>query len=177
MADITIGELPQASAFDDNSLLVAENQGQAQKVPGKMIKAYATDSINAALQNAKDSGEFDGDPGPEGTPGRDGVSPTVTTATITGGHRVSITDATGTKSFDVKDGKDGADGAAGPAGYTPVKGVDYFDGKDGKDGKQGPAGDPGYTPQRGTDYWTPADQAAIVQDVLAALPNAEEVTF
>ena len=147
MADITIGDLPQASAFDDSSLLVTENQGRAQKVPGKMIKTYATDSINAALQNAKDSGEFDGDTGPEGSPGRDGVSPTVTTATITGGHRVSITDATGTKSFDVKDGKDGADGAAGPAGA------------------------PGYTPQRGTDYWTPADQSAIVQEVLNELPE------
>ena len=43
-------------------------------------------------------------------------------------------------------------------------------------GKQGPAGQDGYTPQRGTDYWTAADQAQIVQDVLAALPEAEEVS-
>ena len=32
------------------------------------------------------------------------------------------------------------------------------------DGKNG---NPGYTPVKGTDYWTAADQAAIVQDVLA----------
>ena len=31
------------------------------------------------------------------------------------------------------------------------------------------AGEDGYTPQRGTDYWTPADQEAIVQQVIAAL--------
>lgn len=39
-------------------------------------------------------------------------------------------------------------------------------------GAQGPAG---YTPVRGTDYWTDADQQAIVDAVLAALPAAEEV--
>ena len=37
-------------------------------------------------------------------------------STITGGHRVSITDASGTKSFDVMDGSEGQDGAAGEAG-------------------------------------------------------------
>lgn len=49
-------------------------------------------------------------------------------------------------------------------------------GPPGKNGPQGPAGAAGYTPQRGTDYWTAADQAQIVQDVLAALPAAEEVS-
>lgn len=38
----------------------------------------------------------------------DGTSPSVTTTAITGGHRVTITDYEGTKSFDVMDGKDGA---------------------------------------------------------------------
>lgn len=37
---------------------------------------------------------------------------------------------------------------------------------------QGPAG---YTPVRGTDYWTSADQQAIVDAVLSALPAAEGV--
>lgn len=36
--------------------------------------------------------------------GKDGVSPSVTITAITGGHRITITDATGTKSFDVMDG-------------------------------------------------------------------------
>lgn len=48
--------------------------------------------------------------GPIGNPGsdgKDGVSPTVTVTAITGGHRVTITDATGTKTFDVMDGEDG----------------------------------------------------------------------
>ena len=45
---------------------------------------------------------------------------------------------------------------------------------DGKlQGPAGPQGEPGadgYTPQRGTDYWTEADKAAVVNDVLSALP-------
>ena len=47
-------------------------------------------------------------------------------------------------------------------------------GPPGKDGEPGPAG---YTPVKGTDYWTAADKAEIVNDVLAALPAAEGVSF
>lgn len=39
--------------------------------------------------------------------GDDGFSPTVSISTIDGGHRVTITDATGTNTFDVMDGSDG----------------------------------------------------------------------
>ena len=56
-------------------------------------------------------------------------------------------------------GPPGKDGEPGPAG---------------KDGNPGPAG---YTPVKGTDYWTAADKAEIVNDVLAALPAAEGVSF
>lgn len=43
--------------------------------------------------------------GPQGNPGPDGVSPTVTVTSIAGGHRVTITDVThpGGQSFDVMD--------------------------------------------------------------------------
>jgi hypothetical protein len=50
--------------------------------------------------------DFEGGGG--GADGKDGVSPTVTITAITGGHRVSITDASGTKTFDVMDGEDGS---------------------------------------------------------------------
>ena len=49
--------------------------------------------------------------------GEDGFSPTVEISSITGGHRVAVTDKTGTESFDVMDGANGT---------TPVKGTDYF---------------------------------------------------
>ena len=58
----------------------------------------------------------------------------------------------------------GAQGETGPQGDK------------GDTGEQGPAGADGYTPVKGTDYWTEEDQAAIVADVLAALPAAEEVS-
>ena len=45
---------------------------------------------------------------PSGSFIRHGVSPTIVVDGIDGGHRVTVTDADGTKSFDVLDGKDGA---------------------------------------------------------------------
>mgnify|MGYP001623656656 CR=1 FL=1 len=47
-------------------------------------------------------------PLPAGEDGEDGVSPTVSVTDITGGHRVTITDADGTKTFDVMDGGGGS---------------------------------------------------------------------
>lgn len=66
------------------------------------------ETINTALEAAKASGEFDG---------ADGYSPTVSVTDITGGHRVSVTDAQGTDTFDVMDG---ADGDPGDDGYSPT---------------------------------------------------------
>lgn len=43
--------------------------------------------------------------------GEDGVSPTVTVTTIAGGHRVTITDASGDHVFDVMDGQGGSGGS------------------------------------------------------------------
>lgn len=52
-----------------------------------------------------------GPKGKEGDPGEPGNSPDVEVAAIDGGHRVTITDATGTHTFDVLDGKPGQDGS------------------------------------------------------------------
>ena len=54
-----------------------------------------------------------------GTDGTNGVSPEVTVESITGGHRVTITDAEGEHAFDVMDGVDGHDGHDGATGRTP----------------------------------------------------------
>ena len=81
------------------------------------------------------------------------------------------------------DGKDGKDGADGKDGYTPVKGVDYFDGKDGidgkdgTDGKDGANGKDGKTPVKGTDYFTEAEQAEMVNAVLANFTDVSEVAL
>ena len=63
--------------------------------------------------------DITGPAGPEGSPGsagKDGVSPTVFVSTITGGHRLTITDAGGTKTVDIMNGEDGPAGSAGEAG-------------------------------------------------------------
>lgn len=57
-----------------------------------------------------------GSNGATGPAGTDGVSPAVSVSQISGGHQVSITDATGSKVFDVMDGQNGQNGAPGPAG-------------------------------------------------------------
>lgn len=99
------------------------------------------------------------------------ISPTVVISAIDGGYRITVTDANGEKQFDISDGKDG---------YTPQKGVDYFDGAPGYTPQKGIDyfdGEPGYTPQRGTDYYTEADKTEMVQAVLAALPDGDEVSY
>ena len=58
--------------------------------------------------------------GVDGTNGTDGYSPTVTVEEITGGHRITITDANRTTTVDVMDGADGATGADGEDGFSPV---------------------------------------------------------
>ena len=63
----------------------------------------------------------------------------------------------------------------GPQGEQGPQGEAGKDGINGKDGEPGVNGQDGYTPVRGTDYWTEEDKTAIVNDVLNALPSAEEV--
>lgn len=57
------------------------------------------------------------------------------------------------------------------------KGDQGDQGIQGPKGDKGDKGDSGYTPIRGTDYWTSADKADIVSDVLAALPDGDEVEY
>lgn len=52
----------------------------------------------------------DGSPGERGQQGADGVSPVVSVVEIEGGHRVTITDVEGAKSFDVLNGYEGSRG-------------------------------------------------------------------
>lgn len=83
--------------------------------------------------------------------GLDGFSPIIDITKITGGHRVTITDVVGTKSFDVLDGKNGADG---------------------KDGEKGEKGDKGDKGEDGNDYvLTFADKTEIANTVVALLPK------
>ena len=60
----------------------------------------------------------EGPSGAQGPSGASGFSPTVSTATIASGTRVTITDLTGSHSFDVMNGEQGPSGAQGPSGES-----------------------------------------------------------
>lgn len=84
----------------------------------------------------------------------DDLAPTISVVDITGGHRITITDKEGTKTFDVMDGtngKNGTDGVSPAISVTTITGghrititdkngtknVDVMDGTDGKNGSNG----------------------------------------
>lgn len=89
MADKKISELPNLVDVSDDALLVVEFQGTAYNLTGAQWKAFA---VKAA------QGVNKGDPG---------FSPTVQVEDISGGHRVTITDAENTEVFDVLNGAAG----------------------------------------------------------------------
>lgn len=91
--------------------------------------------------------------------GNGGFSPIVTIEPFNGGHRITIVDAEGEKSFDVFDGIDGTNGV---------------DGKDGEKGEKGDKGDKGEDGKDGSDYiLTDTDKTEIANAVLDALETAE----
>ena len=79
-----------------------------------------------------------------------GLSPIATVERAENGTVITITDINGTTTAEVKDGAEGKAGANGKDGKTPVKGVDYF---------------------------TEEDIQGIVNNVLAELPNGDEVAY
>lgn len=99
--------------------------------------------VQSALQEAKESGEFDGEKGDDG------------------GYYAPSVDDIGILTWEASKAGMPAVPAAnikGKDGYTPKKGIDYFD------------GEPGKTPVKGTDYFTAAEKDEMVNAVIAALP-------
>lgn len=118
-----------------------------------------------AVEEAAAAGDFDG---------TDGVSPTVSISGITGGHRVTITDADGSHVFDVMDGTDGYSPTVTVeeiiGGHrvtiTDVDGDHTFDVMDGTGGGGGGAVDSvnGYT----GDVWLSASDVGALPDTYTA---------
>jgi hypothetical protein len=87
--------------------------------------------------------------------GKDGISPTVTIEEISGGYKLFITDASGTKTIEVLDGKEGSRGEQGlkgdkgDPGVQGEKGDKGDQGERGLQGEQGPKGDTGQQGPKG----------------------------
>ena len=67
----------------------------------------------------------------ENSIGSSGISPIITVTPITGGNKVEIVDAEGTKVFKVMNGVDGSNGIDGADGINGTNGVNGADGTDG----------------------------------------------
>ncbi len=127
---------------------------------------------------------FDGEPGKDGADGKDGTSATHSW----NGTVLSITSASGTSSADLKGekgdpgeqgpkGDKGDTGAQGEPGEKGEQGIQGIPGEKGDKGDKGETGLAGKTPVKGTDYFTAADKAELVSAVIAALPDASEVSY
>lgn len=100
---------PPTPSLVDQILAAAQAAQEAAEDAAEIAQSVRDDAA---------SGAFDGEDGAPGLNGTNGVSPTVTVTDITGGHRITITDADhpGGQSFNVMDGEDGDPGDPGTPG-------------------------------------------------------------
>lgn len=135
MANKQISQLTEATSVNVSDLLVLEQSGAAKKVTGQTLMrdlAAALDGHGgiASIELTSSVGLVDtytitladGSTATfavtNGQDGTNGVSPTITPSTITGGHRLTIVDAGGTDTVDVMDGTNGTNGTNGVT-FTP----------------------------------------------------------
>ncbi len=116
-----------AAGFGDPVATVDGNTG----TPSVEVTASGPDTAKVftfTFKNLKGDKGNKGDQGDPGSAGNDGFSPTVSVETISGGHRITITDAAGSQSFDVLDGASGSgSGDMTKAVYDPQgKSQDIF---------------------------------------------------
>ena len=122
-----------AAGFGNPVATVDGNTG----TPSVEVTASGPDTAKVftfTFKNLKGAKGAKGDPGSAGS---DGISPVVSVETISGGHRITITDAGGSQSFDVLDGASGSgSGDMTKAVYDPKgKAKDIFAYADAKQAK------------------------------------------
>ncbi len=130
--DSNIGSLPKATHLDADSLLVAEQQGEAVAVEGALFIGFARQAVAQDIERAKtmaDEAETSATNAEQSaSQARDSVNRienmAVVADTLPSDRVATVEKQSGADAvkliFGIPRGKDG---------YTPQKGVDYFDGK------------------------------------------------
>lgn len=160
LSDLSVGQLYVVTEINGEYAILRE---------GSSVKGEPGDAGAEGPQGPK------GDTGETGPAGANGTSVTVKTvseSTADGGSNV-VTFSDG-KTLTVKNG---SKGSKGDKGDTGAKGDKGDKGDTGDAGPAGANGKDGKTPVKGTDYFTPADKNELVAAVIAALPDASEVSY
>lgn len=127
---------PIASWIDAANVVLGEAEGVFEALDEMTV---AAETLAAGASATADISDVDGhkhiafgipkgDKGDQGNPGvdgSDGYSPTLVVSTITGGHRITITDKNGTSTVDIMDGEKGDTGATGNGIASVVLNQDY----------------------------------------------------
>ena len=155
LLDAIIGRLSNLNTTQKDSLVAAINEALTSAgtaagfgnpvatvdgntgTPSVEVTASGPDTAKVftfTFKNLKGAKGAKGDPGSAGS---DGISPVVSVENISGGHRITITDAGGSQSFDVLDGASGSgSGDMTKAVYDPKgKAKDIFAYADAKQAK------------------------------------------
>lgn len=157
--------LPENSFVLINTGNVEDEDNAKLYVKGPERYEYLTDLSGAA--GIQGPAGPKGDPGPQGEPGQDGAP--------------GAQGPQGPAGPQGEKGEKGDPGEIGPQGLQGEKGDTGPQGPAGADGAQGPKGDIGPQGPQGPEgpayTLTPEDTQTIVQAVIAALPNGDEVSY
>ena len=106
--DTAIADMTATATATNEDLLATKQDLLDARDSGEFNGATFTPSVSddGDLSWSNDKGLANPEPvNIKGNPGDNGVSPTISVATISGGHRITITDKEGIKTIDVMDGK------------------------------------------------------------------------
>lgn len=158
------GFLPDCVVKSVNGTAPDANGNVALALEGGVNSAELTAAVEAALTEAKESGEFDGPAGPTGPKGETGSQgPKGDTG------EKGETGPQGPKGDPGEKGETGAKGDPGEKGETGATGSQGPKGDKGDTGETGPKGVDGKTPVKGIDYYTEADKAEFSEYIASEL--------
>ena len=206
LLDAVIGRLSNLNTTQKGSLVAAINEALTSAgtaagfgnpvatvdgntgTPSVEVTASGPDTAKVftfTFKNLKGANGAKGAKGDPGSAGSDGISPVVSVETISGGHRITITDAEGGQSFDVLDGASGSgSGDMTKAVYDPKgKAKDIFAYADAKQAKitasgilKGNGAGGVSAAVKGTDYAAPSVGVSVTLTASGWNANAKTQT-